>query len=160
MTPSTGFGALGIAYATRAPNILPAGASNQQIVGTATCLLENIVSLPCNTPSAIVLSVDQNGVPGTADSSNPTTNGQNVGFTSAAALMPNVSGKQVLATTCLVSGGSCAGTLTLVSADSSGTPIGGDFGAVEAAGAFMTFSTTGSASAPGTAEVFLAAPFF
>lgn len=159
VTPSTGFGALGIAYATRAPNILPANTSNQQVVGVATCLLEDTVGLPCTSGTTVVLSVDQNGVPGGGDSSNPTTNGQNVGFTSVANLLPHISGQQVyVASSCLQSGGNC--TVTLVSADSSGKPIGGDFAAIEAAGGFLTFTTTGSASSPGTSEVFLTAPFF
>ena len=160
ITPTTGFAALGIVYATQAPNILPANTSSQQIVGVTTCLLEDTLALQCTPGSNVVISVDQNGVPGQGNSSNPTTNGQNVGFTSLATLLPNVSGQQIYASTCLLSGENCGSAVTLVSADANGKPIGGDFAAMEAAGAFMTFSTTGSASSPGTSEVFLADPFF
>jgi hypothetical protein len=45
-------------------------------------------------------------------------------------------------------------------ADATGKPVGGDFAALEAAGTFMTFATRGSASLPGTSEVFLGDPFF
>ncbi|MGA8224515.1 MAG: IPT/TIG domain-containing protein [Candidatus Acidiferrales bacterium] len=161
VTPSTGFGALAVAYATRAPNILPANTSNQQIVGTTTCLLQDILLLACQAPSVAIISVDQNGVPGAGDSSNPTTNGQSFGFTSLASLMPNVSGQQVYgANPCIFGAPSCSANVKLVSADATGKAIGGDFAAMEPAGAFVTFSTTGSASSPGTSEVFLAAPFF
>jgi hypothetical protein len=160
LSPATGFAALAVAYATQAPNILPANPSSQQIVGVTTCLLEDTLSLQCTPGSNVVISVDQNGVPGQGNSSNPTTNGQNVGFTSLATLLPNVSGQQIYASTCLLSGENCGSTVTLVSVDANGKPIGGDFAAMEAAGAFMTFSTTGSASSSGTSEVFLADPFF
>ena len=160
LSPATGFAALGVAYATQAPNILPANTSSQQIVGVTTCLLEDTLSLQCTPGSNVVISVDQNGVPGQGNSSNPTTNGQNVGFTSLATLLPNVSGQQIYASTCLLSGENCGSAVTLVSADANGKPLGGDFAAMEAAGAFMTFSTTGSASSPGTSEVLLADPFF
>jgi len=160
LSPATGFAALGVAYATQAPNILPANTSSQQIVGVTTCLLEDTLSLQCTPGSNVVISVDQNGVPGQGNSSNPTTNGQNVGFTSVATLLPNVSGQQIYASTCLLSGENCGSAVTLVSADANGKPIGGDFAAMEAAGAFMTFSTTGSASSPATSEVFFDDPFF
>ena len=159
VTPSTGFGALALAYATNAPNILPANTSNQQIVGVTTCLLEDTLGLSCTPGNIVVVSVDQNGLPGQGDSSNPSTNGQTVAFTSAAILLPSVSGQQVyVSNTCVLSGGGCA--LTLVSADSTGKPLGGDFAVIEAGGAFATFATTGSASSPGTSEVFLAGLIF
>jgi hypothetical protein len=159
VTPSSDFGGLDVAYATRAPNLLPANASSQQIVGTTTCILEESAVLPCSPSNTIVVSVDQNGAPGQADSSNPSIGAGKVGFTSFANLLPNISGQQVYASSsCILSGGDC--TLTLVSADSSGEAIGGDFSAMEASGAFATFSTLGSSSSPGTAEIFLAAPFF
>jgi hypothetical protein len=160
LSPATGFAALGVAYATQAPNILPADTSSQQIIGVTTCLLEDTLSLQCTPGSNVVVSVNQNGVPGQGDSSNPTTNGQNVGFTSLASLLPNISGQQVYASICLLSGENCESAVTLVSADANGKPIGGDFAAMEAAGAFMTFSTTGSVASPGTSEVFLSDPFF
>jgi hypothetical protein len=160
LSPATGFAALGVAYATQAPNILPANTSSQQIIGVTTCLLEDTLSLQCTPGSNVVISVDQNGVPGQGNSSNPTTNGQNVGFTSLATLLPNISGQQVYASICLLSGENCGSAVTLVSADANGKPIGGDFAAMEAAGAFMTFSTTGSVASPGTSEVFLSDPFF
>lgn len=159
MTPATGFAGLAVAYATRAPNLLPAKTSNQQIVGATTCVLQDTAGLACTPGNTIVLSVDQNGLPGQADSSNPATNGQNVAFTSSAALLPSVSGQQVFVTSnCLLNRGSC--TVTLVSANSSGTPLSGDFAAMDAAGAFVTFSTSGSGSSDRNLEVLMAAPFF
>lgn len=160
VSPSTGFAATAVAFATRAPNILPANTSSQQIVGATTCIIEDMLLLSCAQSPAVVVSVDQNGVPGQADSSNPVIDEQTIGFTSLASLLPNVSGQQVyVANTCVVTGGNCT-VVTLVSADKNGNPIGGNFAAMEGSGAFMTFATTGSASSPGTSEVFLAGPFF
>lgn len=160
VTPATGLLATAVAYATRAPNLLPPNTANQQIVGATTCVLENTLGLACSTAPAVVSSVDQNGVPGRGDSSNPATDGLKVGFTSVASLLPNVSGQQVyVANPCLVSRSSCTPSMVLASADSSGKPLGGDFAAIEGAGIFATFSTKGSTSS-GTSEVFLAGPFF
>ena len=157
--PSTGFGGLDVAYATHAANILPPNTSSQQIMGTTTCILQETALMSCGPQTTVVVSVDQNGVPGQGDSSNPTVNGATIGFTSVAGLLPNVSGQQVYAANpCLFSSGSC--TLTLVSADANGNPVGGDFAAMETSGMFASFSTTGSSSSLGTSEVFLAAPFF
>lgn len=159
--PSTGFVALDVAYATRAPNLLPANTSSQQIVGTTTCVIEDILNLACSPGNTVVISVDQNGVPGQADSSNPAIDGQKIGFTSLASLVPNASGQQVyVANTCLVTGGNCPVSVVLISTDTNGNPIGGDFAAMEGAGAFATFSTKGSSSSPGVSEVFLTGLFF
>ena len=128
-------------------------------MGTATCILQQTALMSCGPQNTVVVSVDQNGVPGLGDSSHPTVNGATIGFTSVAGLLPNVSGQQVYAANpCLFSSGSC--TLTLVSADANGNPVGGDFAAMETSGMFATFSTTGSSLSPETSEVFLAAPFF
>jgi hypothetical protein len=161
LSPSTGFAALAVAYATRAPNLLPANTPSQQIVGSTTCIIENTLLLACGQPQSVVVSVDQNGLPGQGDSSNPVTNGQNFGFTSQATLLPNISGQQVYASSpCLFGAAGCTSNVKLVSADANGKPVGGDFAAIEASGTFMTFTTLGSASSPGTSEVFLADPFF
>ena len=161
VSPATGIGALAIAYATRAPNILLANTLHQQIMGATTCLLENSLVLQCGPPSSVVLSVDENGVSGQGDSSNPTTNGQNFAFTSQATLIPNITGQQVYTSSpCLFGAPACTPNVKLVSADANGKPIGGEFAAMEASGTFMTFATPGSASSPGTSEVFLADPFF
>ena len=48
----------------------------------------------------------------------------------------------------------------LVSADSSGNPIGADHAAIDLTNAFVTFSSPGSASASGPTQIFLAASFF
>jgi hypothetical protein len=76
-------------------------------------------------------------------------------------LLAGVGGQQVYATDGLCAsfaGFSCAPSLMLVSADSSGMPMGGDHAAVDIEDAFATFS--GGASAGGPAQVFLAAVFF
>jgi hypothetical protein len=161
ISPAMGIVGLAVAYATRAPNILPAATSNQQIIGTTTCLLEDSLLLQCGAPNAVVISVDQNGTPGQGDSSNPTTNGQNFAFTSQATLIANTSGQQIYTSSpCLFGAPACTPNVKLVSADANGKPIGGDFAAMEASGTFMTFATLGSASSPETSEVFLADPFF
>lgn len=161
VSPATGIGALAVAYATRATNLLPPNSSNQQIMGATTCLLEDSLLLQCGPPSAVVISVDQNGMPGQGDSSNPATNGQNFAFTSLATLLPNISGQQVYTSApCFFGAASCSSNVKLVSVDENGKLVGGDFAAMEAAGIFTTFSTQGSASSPGPSEVFLVDPFF
>lgn len=159
ISPSTGILALAIAFATRAPNLLPASTSSQQIIGRTSCVIEDTLLLPCGQPQSIVVSVDQNGVPGQADSSNPVTNGQEIAFTSLANLLPNISGSQVyLAKPCLFGANNCSSALTLVSADANGKSISGDFSAIEGAGTFLTFATTGSNGSAGKSEIFLALP--
>jgi len=161
VSPATDFGGINIAYATRAPNLLPAGTANRQIIGTTTCILQETAQMGCGAQNTVVVSVDQNGVPGTSDSSNPSIGAGKVAFTSSARLLPNVSGQQVYAASpCGLASGSCTPGLTLISADASGNPLGGDFVAMEPAGTFATFATSGSSSSPGISEIFLAAPFF
>ena len=149
-------GSLLAVYATSAGNLLPSGASGPQIVGATVC-----VTLPGTTPCAAsgtrVLSVDQNGLPGNGASSNPSAAGGRVVFTSQASLLSGVSGMQVYGTTMCIPPAACTAPV-LISADSTGTVIGGDFGAV-GGGGFTAFSTTGSAGSPGVAQIFLAAPF-
>src|SRR6266853_4000858 len=51
---------------------------------------------PCVASTGGVISVDQNGLPGQGDSSNPTLGGTNrIAFTSQASLLSGVSGRQV-----------------------------------------------------------------
>lgn len=139
----------------------PAQVSKPLHIGTTTCLLEDSLLLQCGAPNALVISVDQNGVPGQGDSSNPATNGQSFAFTSQATLIPSISGQQVYtSSSCLFGTVGCTSNVKLVSGDANGKPLGGDFAAMEASGTFMTFATLGSASSPGTSEVFLADPFF
>ena len=159
ISPSTGILALAIAFATRAPNLLPPSTSSQQIIGRTSCVIEDTLLVPCGQPQSIVVSVDQNGVPGQADSSNPVTNGQEIAFTSLANLLANSSGRQLyLAKPCLFGANNCSSALTLVSADASGQPISGDFSAIEGAGTFLTFATTGSSGSARKSEIFLALP--
>ena len=149
-------GTLLAVYATSAGNLLPSSATGPQIVGATVC-----VTLPGTTPCSVsgtrVLSVDQNGVPGNGASSNPSAAGGRVVFTSQASLVSGVSGTQVSGTTMCIPPAACA-ALVLISADSTGAAIGGDFGAL-GGGGFAAFSTSGSASSPGVAQIFLAAPF-
>ena len=159
VSPSTDFGGIDLAYATRAGNITAAAASNQQVIAASTCILEQSALLACSLQNSIVVSVNQNGVPGQGDSFNPSIGAGKIAFTSKASLLANVSGQQVfVATPCLLSGGPC--TLKIVSADASGNPVGGDFAAMEGSGAFVTFSTSGSNVAASTPEIFLNDPFF
>jgi hypothetical protein len=144
-------------YATSAANILPTNASGQQIVDANVC-----VTLPSTVPCAAtgtrVLSVDQNGASGNGASSNPSAAGARVVFTSLATnLVSGASGQQVYGVTLCVPPATCSAT-TLISTDSTGATIGGDFGAL-GGGGFAAFSTTGSAGASGIGEIFLAAPF-
>jgi len=152
VSPATRFLATMVAYAIRAPNILPAGTSNQQIVATTPCIVETTLALSCGQPQTVVVSVDQNGVPGRANSSNPAIAEQRIGFTSLAGLLPSVSGQQAyVANTCLLSG-SCTLSVALLSADANGKALGGDFVSMEGSGAFASFATQGSSSSPGTSE--------
>ena len=150
-------GSLLAVYATSAGNLLPSGATGPQIVGTTICFtLPGTTS--CSASGTRVLSLDQSGLPGNGASSNPSVSGVKVVFTSQAALASGVSGQQVYGVTVCVAPGTCSTTAKLISADSTGAAIGGDFGAV-GSGGIAAFSTTGSASSPGVAQVLLAAPF-
>lgn len=156
ITPSlTDNGALFGVFASAAPNLLPQNAAAQQILGAQVCV--NLpTTVPC-TPGLRVLSVNSSGQPGAAASSNPYAGGTRVVFTSLASLLSGVSGQQVYGVrACAPS--SCAASPILISVNGSKTPIGGDFGAL-GGGALAAFSTTGSAGASGTGEIFLAAPF-
>ena len=156
ITPSlTDNGSLFAVFASAAPNLLPQNAAAQQIFGAQVCV--NLpTTVPC-TPGLRVLSVNSSGQPGAAASSNPSAGGTRVVFTSLASLISGVSGQQVYGVPACAPG-PCSFTSTLISADKSGVPIGGDFGAL-GAGGLAAFSTTGSAGALGTGEIFLAAPF-
>jgi hypothetical protein len=114
-----------------------------------------------------VISVDQNRMPGQGDSFHPTMVAGaftgSVAFTSQASLVSGVTGQQVYATTfCLP----CArpepsfAVPVLVSADSSGKPMGGDNAAMDLTGQFATLSSAGPGSSSGPTQIFLSAPFF
>ncbi|MFZ0638622.1 MAG: hypothetical protein WA020_05560 [Candidatus Acidiferrales bacterium] len=149
-------GNLFVAFASSAPNLLPANTANEQIVGATVCLTQP--STVACVPSGIrVLSVDQNGVPGVGASSNPAAAGTRVVFTSLASLLAGVTGQQVYGVP-VCAPGQCSTSATLISVNGTGTPIGGDFGSL-GAGGIAAFYTTGSAGAPGVGEIFLAAPF-
>jgi trimeric autotransporter adhesin len=160
VTPAVGpFGNFGV-FATRAPNLLPANTANQQIVSFNACF--DVPPIPCSSAKGGVVSVDQNGMPGQGDSSNPSFAGARVAFTSQASLLSGVTGQQVYSTLlCLFPSAIPCGTgPVLVSADSSGKPIGGDHAAIDLTNTFVNFSSAGSASASGPTQIFLAAPFF
>ena len=145
------FGA--VVFATRAPNLLPSGVTSQQIVVHSECYSPNG---PCPTPQVFIASLDQNGQPGQGDSSSPSVSLTGVAFTSLASLLPGVSGKQVYQTrVCLVAAPCMPQTTVLVSTDSQGNPIGGDF--AFNAGLYVSFVSTGASSAPGVPQVLLAA---
>lgn len=148
-------GSLFAAFASAAPNLLPATTTAQQIFGVQACV-SLPTTVPC-TPGTRVLSVNASGMPGQAASSNPSASGPNVVFTSLAALLSGVTGPQVFGVPACAPG-PCVATPTLISVDANGTAIGGDFGAL-GGGGLAAFSTTGSAGAPGVGEIFLAAPF-
>lgn len=156
ITPSlTDDGSLFGVFASAAPNLLPQNAAAQQILGTHVCV--NLpTTIPC-APGLRVLSVNSSGQPGAAASSNPFAGGTRIVFTSLASLISGVTGQQVYGVPACAPG-PCAFSSTLISADSAGTAIGGDFGAL-GGGGLAAFSTTGSAGASGTGEIFLAAPF-
>jgi len=156
VTPSlTDNGNLFVAFASAAPNLLPATTTVQQIFGVQAC-----VTLPTTVgcaPGARVLSVNASGTPGQAASSNPSASGTKVVFTSLATLLSGVTGQQVFGVPACAPG-PCSATPVLISVDTNGNAIGGDFGAV-GGGGLVTFSTMGSSGAPGIGEIFLAAPF-
>lgn len=156
ITPTlTDNGSLFAAFASAAPNLLPAATTSQQIFGVQAC-----VTLPTTvrcTPGSRVLSVTASGQPGQAASSNPSASGSKVVFTSLAALLSGITGQQVFGVPACAPG-PCSATPILISADANGNAIGGDFGAA-GGGGLAAFSTMGSASAPGVGEIFLAAPF-
>lgn len=156
ITPTlTDNGSLFAAFASAAPNLLPATTTAQQIFGAEAC-----VTLPTTikcTPGTRVLSVNASGMPGQAVSSNPAASGPKIVFTSLAGLLSGVTGQQVFGVPACAPG-PCSATPTLISADANGTAIGGDFGAM-GGGGLAAFSTTGSSGAPGVGEIFLAAPF-
>jgi hypothetical protein len=166
VTPAVGLFGSTTVFATRAPNLLPAGTSNQQIVAFSTCFA--VPPIPCvATPSGGVISVDQNRMPGQGDSFHPTLVGGaftgNVAFTSQASLVSGVTGQQVYAATFCLPCARPEPTFTvpvLVSADSSGKPMGGDEAAMDLTGQFAAFSSAGPGSASGPTQIFLAAPFF
>lgn len=155
LTPSlTDNGNLFAVFASNAPNLLPAGAT-QQIVGTTLCPTLP-TSVACGPPSLRVLSVGTNGTPGAGVSSNPSVSGTRVVFTSMASLVSGVTGQQVYGVP--VCAGPCGTGAIVISVDNTGTPIGGDFGSA-GGGGMAAFFTTGSSGAPGVGQIFLAAPF-
>src|SRR6185437_13952011 len=90
VTPAVSDGSF-VVYATRAANLLPANASGQQILGANICI--GIPSTVSCTPSGnLMLSVDQTGLPGQGDSSNPAIAGTRAVFTSLATLVPGATG--------------------------------------------------------------------
>jgi len=152
VTPGVSDGSF-VVYATRAANLLPANASGQQILGTNVCI--GIPSTaPCTPSGNLVLSVDQTGLPGQGDSSNPAIAGTRAVFTSLATLVPGATGQQVYAANaCIPPLAPCSASTTLISVDAQSNPLGGDFGAA-GGGGYATFST---ATSP-TPQIFLAAP--
>jgi hypothetical protein len=152
VTPGVSDGSF-VVYATRAANLLPANASGQQILGTNVCI--GIPSTaPCTPSGNLVLSVDQTGLPGQGDSSNPAIAGTRAVFTSLATLVPGVTGQQVYAAiACIPPLAPCSASTTLISVDAQSNPLGGDFGSA-GGGGYAAFST---ATSP-TPQVFLAAP--
>ena len=152
VTPAISNGSF-VVYATRAANLLPANATGQQILGTNICI--GIPSTVSCTPSGnLMLSVDQAGLPGQGDSSNPAIAGTRAVFTSLATLVPGVAGQQVYAANaCIPPLAPCSASTTLISVDSNSNPLGGDFGSA-GGGGYAAFSTSTSA----TPQVFLAAP--
>ena len=150
-------------FATRAPNLLPSNTANQQIVAFNTCFA--VPPIPCISTGNRVISVDQNGMPGQGDSFHPTLSGLgSVAFTSQASLISGVAGQQVygrrVCSLCAQPGPSPWLPLVLVSAESSGKPMGGDYSSLDATGEFATFSSAGPGSTSGPTQIFLAAPFF
>src|SRR5947207_5337692 len=166
VTPAVGLFGITTVFATRAPNLLPAGTANEQIVAFNTCFA--VPPIPCvATPSGGVISVDQNRMPGQGDSVHPTLRAGvftgNVAFTSQASLISGVTGQQVYAVTFCLPCARPEPTFTvpvLVSADSGGHPVGGDNAAVDLTGQFATFSSLGPSSTSGPRQIFLTAPFF
>jgi hypothetical protein len=157
ITPTlTDNGGLFAAFATSAANLLPATASGQQIVGLSLCP-RLPTTLSCVPSGLHLFSVSANGTAGTGTSSSPAASGGNLVFTSTGSLISGVSGTQVYGVpTCMTA--QCTIAPVLISADSTGTAITGDLGSI-GGGGMAAFFTTGSAGAPGTGEIFLAAPF-
>jgi hypothetical protein len=161
VTPAvSSFGGLTV-FATRAPNLLPANTSNQQIFAANTCF--GGAQVPCVAATGAIISMDQSGLPGQGDSFNPALGevGRAV-FTSQASLLSGVTGQQVYASNvCGFTGGfTCTLATVLVSSDSTGKPVGGDHPAMDLTGEFATFSSAGPSITPGPLQTFLAAPFF
>jgi len=160
VTPAVGTAGSITVFATRAPNLLSASTSSQQILAVSTCFAATAV--PCVHALPAIVSLDHGGLPGQGDSSNPVFGGiGRVIFTSQASLMIGVTGQQVYANdVCTFAGGAgCGLGMKLVSADASGKPVGGDHAAMDITGRFATFSSVG-ANASGPTQVFLAAPYF
>jgi hypothetical protein len=157
ITPTlTDNGNLFAAFASSAANLLPANASGQQILGRSLCL-SLPATVPCVPSGLHVFSVSANGTAGSGTSSNPAASGGRLVFTSTASLISGVSGTQVYgAPTCMTA--QCSIAPVLISADSTGTAITGDFGSI-GGGGMAAFFTTGSSGASGIGEIFLAAPF-
>jgi hypothetical protein len=164
VTPAVGLFGMLTVFATRAPNLLPPSTVNQQIVAANTCFA--VPEIPCSVSKGGVISVDQNAMPGQGDSFHPTLSvgglSGSVAFTSQASLISGVTGQQVYATNvCFICARPFFATpLVLVSADSSGKPMGGDNAALDLTGQFATFSSAGAGAPPGPTQIFLAAPFF
>ncbi|HEV2298844.1 MAG TPA: hypothetical protein VGR72_10040 [Candidatus Acidoferrales bacterium] len=137
-----------VVYSSDSPNLLPAGVTNEQVIGRNICL-----GLPGTTQCApsgnIVLSVDTSGVPGAAPSFGPAISGTTVAFTSSAPLVPPGAGRQLevySANVCLPPAGSCTTNTTLLSVSASGVPFLGTLGnASIGGGGFATFSSSNSA---------------
>jgi hypothetical protein len=163
VTPGVGAFGMVTVFATRAPNLLPPNTSNQQIVAFNTCFA--VPEIPCVASKGGVISVDQNGMPGQGGSSHPTITGlDRVAFTSQASLVLGVTGQQVYGVNgsfpCAQAGPCPWMPPVLVSVDSSGKPMGGDYAALDLAGQFATFSSVGPGSTSGPTQIFLTAPFF
>jgi WD40-like Beta Propeller Repeat len=146
-----------VVFSSSAMNLLPGNASGQQILGSQVCL--NVPSTTSCVPSGnIVLSVDKNGVPGTAASTDPALNGATVAFTSQATLVSGAPPGQVYsAPACLPPAGTCMPGPVVVSTNTSGTAITGDLASI-GGGGFISFFTTGNPSPPGISQIFLASP--
>lgn len=157
ITSAVGGGGSFVVYATRAANLLQGNASVQQIVGSNVCI-SIPTTISCVPSGNLLLSVDQMGAPGQGDSSNPAVTGTLAVFTSLATTLVsvpgNVTGQQVYAANaCIPPLAPCSASTTLISADSTKNPLGGDFGSA-GGGGYAAFSTSTSA----TPQVFLAAP--
>jgi hypothetical protein len=161
VTPVVSTGGDISAFATRAPNLLPANTTSQQIFEANTCF--GATGDPCVPTTGGVISVDENGKPGQGDSFNPAFGGIiRIAFASQASLLTGVVGQQVYARdVCTFFGGvGCPSSMVLVSVDSSGKPVGGDHVTMDYMDKFATFSSAGSSTTSGPTQVFLAAPFF
>src|SRR5690348_4573577 len=106
-----------VVYSSDSPNLLPAGVTNEQVLGRNICL-----GLPgttqCTPSGNILLSLDTTGAPGTAPSFGPTISGFTVAFTSNAPLVSSVGSREpevYSADVCLPPAGSCTANTTLLS---------------------------------------------